>query len=101
MRLNPEKAEGLRLTLNIVVDGTPVALTLDRQAEFARIGATFDSPDASLHIEQLALENLASGDITLSQALDQGARLTGRAGAVAQWLELHDSFDLWFDVVSP
>jgi len=101
LRLDTEKAKGITLVINFVIDGQEVSLTVARQAEFARIGATHPSPDASVTISQAVLERLSAGAVTLDGALDEGAVIQGDKEAVKRWLDLHDTFDLWFDIVTP
>lgn len=101
LRLNPEKAKGLTLVIDFAVDGQDVSLTVARQAEFARIGARHPSPDARVTIAQSMLERIAAGSLTWEGAQTEGAEVSGDTGAVQQWLDLHDTFDLWFDIVTP
>ncbi|MEO1688581.1 MAG: alkyl sulfatase C-terminal domain-containing protein, partial [Pseudomonadota bacterium] len=101
LRLNPEKAKGLTLVIDFVIGGQEVSVAVARQTEFARVDAACPDPDARVAISQSALERLAAGESTLDAAMAEGAKIDGDAGAVARWLELHDPFDLWFNVVTP
>ena len=101
LRLNPEKSKGLSLAIDFVVDGQKASLTLIRQSEFARINAQHHAPDARVIIPQALLEKIAAGDLDLGGAEAQGALIEGDRAAVATWLDVHDRFDLWFNIVTP
>ena len=91
----------MRLALDFIVDGLVVGLTVERQVEFARIGAGNPAPDAEVTIALAALEQLAGGRKSLDEVQADGASIKGSVDAVRKWLGLHDEFDLWFDIVTP
>ena len=101
LRLNPDKAIGMDLKLNLMVDGHAVYLSVIRQTEFARLQAAHESPDATLVITLSLLEKLTTGESSLDQALKEGAGLTGDRKAIVKWLDLHNRFDMWFNIVTP
>jgi alkyl sulfatase BDS1-like metallo-beta-lactamase superfamily hydrolase len=101
LRLNPQKARGVALAIDFRIGGRDVSLSVARQAEFARMDAHHPAPDAQVTITLAQLERLSSGELTLENALSEGATIAGNADAVAQWVALHDSFDLWFNIVTP
>lgn len=101
LRLNPERAGDVKLKIDFEIGGQDVSLSIVRQTEFARIGARNPSADARVTITLGLLERLASGEINLEDALQEGAEIEGNVDAVAQWLTLHDPFDLWFNIVTP
>ena len=101
LRLNPERARGVTLVIDFVIGEEQVSLTVARQVEFARIGAAHPSPDARVKVSQAILERISSGDMTLDEALHGGLEISGDKSAFQLWLDLHDTFDLWFDIVTP
>ena len=101
LRLNPEKARSKELAIDFFIGGENVSLTVARQAEFARMNASHPVPDARVTITLALLEELSAGAITLDDAKTRGARIEGSDAAVSDWLALHDTFDLWFDIVTP
>ncbi len=101
LRLNPEKAKGISLAINFSVNGTQISLVVERQVEFARINAAHNAPNASISISQSLLEKLASGEVSIEEACGQGAVVDGDTMVISQWIDLHDSFDMWFDIVTP
>lgn len=101
LRLNPERARGVTCNINFNIDGQAVALVVSRQTEFAREGAAHSTPDAEVQISQAQLEQLTSGALTVDQARAEGAKISGDPNVIDRWLELHDTFDLWFNIVTP
>ena len=101
LRLNPQRAKGITLALNVRVDDVLVSVSVQRQVEIAREGHEHENPDASIALSKEMLEALCGGTLTMADALEQGLSITGDQTSVAQWLALHDSFDLWFNVVTP
>ncbi|MEM6310456.1 MAG: alkyl sulfatase dimerization domain-containing protein [Pseudomonadota bacterium] len=101
LRLNPDKASDVSLVLNFNVDGQDLGVTVLRQVEFARMDAVHPKPDAEITVSLPLLERLSSGELTLKDAQAEGALINGSADALSQWLALHDTFDLWFDIVAP
>jgi len=101
VRLNPEKAKGVKLIVNFIIDGSTACTSINRQTEFTRIGYQSDSADVSVAISQAQLELLVSTNGKLSDALHSGATIRGHQALLVQWLELHDNFNLWFDIVTP
>jgi alkyl sulfatase BDS1-like metallo-beta-lactamase superfamily hydrolase len=106
LRLNPEKASGLTLQIDFLVDGKKVSLSVERQTEFARI---FDDmqepndkiPDATVEVTIPLLERLSAGEISVNQMEKEGAIITGNKNLLSDWIDLHDKFDMWFNVVTP
>jgi len=101
LRLNPERAENVRLALNIQVGDEDVAVSVNRQVEFARAGQRHDKADAELTLSRQQLEQMTNDGLTLDDALADGAGIVGDKSVVARYLALHDSFDLWFPIVTP
>ncbi len=101
LRLNADKARDVSLVLNFNVDGQDLSVTVLRQVEFARMDALHPKPDAGITLSLTLMERLANGDLALGDALSEGAVIKGNPDALSQWLALHDTFDLWFDIVTP
>lgn len=89
-----------------MVDGKKVSLSVERQTEFARI---FDDmqepndkiPDATVEVTIPLLERLSAGEISVNQMEKEGAIITGNKNLLSDWIDLHDKFDMWFNVVTP
>lgn len=101
LRLNPERSKNVRLALNIRVGDEEVAVTVNRQVEFARAGQRNDQVDAELVLSRQQLEQMTNEGQTLDDVLADGAVITGDKSVIARYLALHDRFDLWFPIVTP
>ena len=101
LRLDPERARDIDITIEFVIGDKTVCVTVKRQTEFARLGATDAKADAKVSITLGLLEQLAAGEISLDDAVADGADIQGSVNAVRQWLALHHSFDMWFNIVTP
>ena len=100
LRLNPERARGVDLALNVKVGDVVMQVMVNRQVEFARLGSALTDADATVTLTQAILEDLAAGHQSLDEAKASGMTVVGDADAVARYFALHDSFDLWFPIVT-
>ncbi len=103
VRLNPERARNVNVTLNFIIAGQAACVGVIRQTEFTRIGHQSETADATISLPQTQLEALVGGKTTLAEAEAEegGIKIAGDRDAVQAWLDLHDTFDLWFDIVTP
>lgn len=101
LRLNPDRARGVSLSVIIRTGSQGVLVTIDRQVEFARPETPHQAAGATLDLSNHQLEQLTNGSKTLDEVLADGASLTGDISVMATYLALHDSFDLWFPIVTP
>lgn len=101
VRLNPERARDVNLTLNFTVDARTACVWVVRQTEFARVDYACDAADVSVVISLRQLEALAGGKLSVTEAVQGGALITGQRELLDTWLDLHDTFDLWFNIVTP
>ena len=96
VRLNPEKARDISFAIRFIVDGEAAVVSVARQVEFARIGDTSSAVDCTVTLEATDLEALVAGPVK-PEDLD----VSGDKKALTQWLNLHDTFDLWFNIATP
>ncbi len=96
VRLNPEKARDVSFAIRFIVDSKAAVVSIARQVEFARIGDTASAVDCTVNLEATDLEALAAGTLS-AKDLD----VSGDKKALTQWLNLHDTFDLWFNIATP
>ena len=47
------------------------------------------------------LEQLAARTLSIEDAMSEGVEIQGNIDAVRQWLALHETFDMWFNIVTP
>lgn len=101
LKLNPEKARTCNFVINFVIDCSKIELSLNRQVEFARVTSNNNDADLNVVTTLEQLEQLASGLITIEDALADGMKMQGNNAIFEHWLEMHDTFDLWFNIVTP
>jgi alkyl sulfatase BDS1-like metallo-beta-lactamase superfamily hydrolase len=96
VRLNYEKACGISLSIRFHVDGAAVVVSVARQTEFARIGDVSSAVDCTVNLKAADLEGLAAGTVNADDLAVKGDK-----DALTEWLNLHDTFDLWFNIATP
>jgi len=108
VRLNPERARGVELAIRFHVDDRVARVEVKRQTETARTGAaatditnTTGEVDAVVYLSLEQLEKLSNNALDFAVAESEGMTIEGNCEVVQQWIELHDSFDLWFNIVIP
>jgi len=103
VRLNPERARGVELAIRFYVDERVARVEVNRQTETVRTGnaATMGDVDATVYLTLDQLELLSNNALDFSSAEAEGIQVGGNRDVVQQWIDLHDSVDLWFNVVTP
>ena len=101
LRLDPERARDVDINIKFAIGDKTVCVSVNRQTEFARLGAMDAKADAKVSITLALLEQLAASEISLDGAVAEGADIKGNIDAVRQWLALHHTFDMWFNIVTP
>lgn len=96
VRLNSDKASGVDCALRFIVDGRAVRVGIARQTEFARIDDISGDVACTVSLRSEDLEALAAGTLDI-----QTLEISGDPEVLALWLNLHDSFDLWFNIATP
>ena len=101
VRLNPERSKGLILDLNVKTDGSIVGVSVARQCEYGRPDVANKEATATLDIERVDLEALIAGGLDLDEWLSNGGVIDGDKATVKTWLDIHDRFEMWFNIVTP
>jgi alkyl sulfatase BDS1-like metallo-beta-lactamase superfamily hydrolase len=103
VRLNGEKAAGRKLAINVRFPDLKedYALRVEngvlRHAN--RLGA---EPDATMSLSKDMLTRIQLGQVTLDDAVAAGdVKIDGRKEAVGEFFQLLDTFDFWFNIVTP
>ena len=104
VRLNGPKAEGRTIVLNahftdideryvLTVEHGVLNYVKDQQADHA---------DAALITTRATLDEVAQGQATVAEKLAAGeARIEGDPAKLAEFLSLLDTFEFWFNIVTP
>lgn len=97
IRLNPERARGEAFTVLLKTPEGTALVSVARQTEFARTvdQDMVDQADVTVTATRSALEARMSGQAAAEIVLD------GDSALFERWLELHDTFDLWFRIATP
>lgn len=104
IRLNGPNAAGKTITINITLTDTG-----DNAVLFLANGSLNHSldrhdahADATLSMERTSLDDIILGTTTLPDAITAGAvELTGNTDAVHELISLLDTFEFWFNIVTP
>ncbi|MNF53064.1 SCP-2 sterol transfer family protein [compost metagenome] len=103
VRLNGERAAGKKLVLNYNFTdlGKSYALTVENGVLTYEANADANA-DVGLTMSKTALEDIQLGKATLEQKVAAGElKFDGNPQAFGEFMGLLDSFDFWFDIVTP
>jgi alkyl sulfatase BDS1-like metallo-beta-lactamase superfamily hydrolase len=104
MRLNSEKTEGKRINLNLNFTDLKkkYALEMVHGVLNHTEGRTLQNADASLTLTRDTLNKIMLKETTLKDALASGAmKIQGNEGKLDELMSYMDSFDFWFNIVTP
>ncbi len=105
VRLNAEKAEGKDLTLNLNFTdiGKSYTLTVSNSVlNYTANQVSDGEADATATLTKSALDDVQLGLSTLPQKVEAGEiAVEGDSTAFPEFIGMLDSFDLWFNVVTP
>ena len=78
------------------VTGRPQRSVLDHLPRFAA------QPDATMTLTKATLERVQLGEVTLEDAIEAGdVKVDGREEAIGELFGMLDTFDFWFNIVTP
>ncbi|MFG0381976.1 alkyl/aryl-sulfatase [Pseudomonas sp. zbq_18] len=103
VRLNGERAAGKKLVLNYTFSdlGKSYALTVEHGVLTYEPQAS-DKADVVLTMKKSTLEDIQLGRATLEQKVASGElTFDGRPAAFGEFMGLLDTFDFWFNIVTP
>jgi len=104
VHIDPEKAAGKRITIGLDFTDTHERLTLHLRNS-TRSHANVPPPDdadAKITLTRAALNEILLGQKTVQQQVEAGAvRIEGDAGALPELLGMRDTFEFWFNIVTP
>jgi alkyl sulfatase BDS1-like metallo-beta-lactamase superfamily hydrolase len=103
VRLNPEKAAGKKMTLNVNFSDVKkvYGLKLDNST-LMQMPTAFAKPDATLTLSRATMSSIQLGDTTLDKAVASGdAKIDGKKDAFSELLGMLDNYKFWFNIVTP
>ncbi|MFM5231526.1 alkyl/aryl-sulfatase [Aeromonas media] len=103
VRLNPDKAAGKKMTINI--DFTDINEKHSLNIENAVLNHSTryaDKPDTTVTLTKKVLDDIQLGQTTLEQEIASGqVKITGDAKQFSEFVGMLDKFNFWFNIVTP
>ena len=103
VRILPEKAAGKNYTININFTDLDEEYTLYiENSVLNHTSVLSDQPDVSLTLTKETLDEVQLGEITLEQAIADGQiKLKGDPKVFSDFVGMLDTFNFWFNIVTP
>ncbi len=104
VRLNGPKAAGKTITLNLQITDTQEAcvLALENSALNHTLGEQVPDADATLTWTRAGLNKIIMGESSLDKEIEAGElNVQGKKEALYELLSLLDTFEFWFNIVTP
>lgn len=104
LRLNGPEAEGHTIALNLLFPDTheSYALSLDNSVLIYTANKQVEGADATITLDRTTLDDIVLGVATLDDKLASGeVTIDGRREALTELLSLLDTFEFWFNIITP
>jgi alkyl sulfatase BDS1-like metallo-beta-lactamase superfamily hydrolase len=104
MRIDPAKAAGRTLTINLALSEPEqkFVLGVENSCLHWSAGRQARNADATVALSRASLNEIIEGARTLEQQVMAGkAQVTGNARAVGEFTSMLDTFEFWFNIVTP
>lgn len=103
VRVNPEKAKRSHIVNFAFSDtGEIFGVRIEDGIAVQKQAAHYDDASILVRLSRADLDQITLGEATFQGKLARGAiKVEGNPLEFVQFLQSHDQFDLWFDVVSP
>ena len=103
IRLDGPRAAGKDITLNFKFTDTKQNYTLKlKNGVLNHFEKLSDKPDATYTLTRTDLDNVLLGQARVEDLVKEGkVKVEGTPGKVTELLALLDTFDFWFDVITP
>ena len=103
VRLNAEKAGDAKMTLNFDFGSEgKYLLELENGVLNNTSGRQADNADATVTLDRASLDNIMLGETTLDKAVADGkVKVTGDSAKLGQLVSMLDTFEFWFNIVTP
>lgn len=104
IRLNHPQAAEADIVLNFIMPDVSEEFTLGVKNGVMNytIGTQADDAQATVTLDRTVLDEINLGQTTLADAVQDGkASVSGDTAKVQEFVGLLDSFDLWFNIVTP
>ncbi|NOQ90947.1 MAG: MBL fold metallo-hydrolase [Gammaproteobacteria bacterium] len=104
VRLNGPKAGDKVMTFNVAMPDKKeiFVLYIENGVMNYTLGKHEDKPDATITLNRTVLDDINLGQTTIEQAITDGnVQIDGNADSFKEFLSLLDSFEFWFNIVTP
>jgi alkyl sulfatase BDS1-like metallo-beta-lactamase superfamily hydrolase len=103
VRLNGGKAGGKKITINARFPDLDANYTLMvRNGALTHRNGAHDTPDVSVTIDRSQFNDVILGQTTLPDQISAGtAQVDGNVDALHEFIGLLDTFEFWFNIVTP
>lgn len=104
VKLDPVKAKDVTQVINFALTDSDekIVVTINNQVENNQVNAWNDQADLSVSLTRLALNDIAYGRASIDDAIENGSvEVTGSVDMFNTYLDMHDRFDLWFNIIEP
>ena len=103
VRLNGAKAGGRRITINIRFPDLDADYTLMvRNGALSHRSRARDSADVTVMVDRARFNDVILGQVTLADQIADGtAQLDGDENVLHEFIALLDTFEFWFNIVTP
>ena len=104
VKLDPAKAKSVDWAINFELTDSDetVVVTVRNQVENHKLDARDEDADLTVSLTRLTLNDIAYGRSSIDDAIENGSvNVTGSVDTFKSYLDMHDTFDLWFNVVEP
>ena len=104
VRLNGPRAAGKTITLNLKFPDTreTCVLALENSALNHTLGEQVPDADATLTLSRVGLNKILFGESSVDREIEAGElKVQGRKEALYELLSLLDTFEFWFNIVTP
>jgi len=104
VRLNGPEAAGREITLNFILPdrGDEFVIFVANGVLNYTLGRHADDAQATVTMDRVVLDDINLGLTTIDAAISNGlVTIEGDADRFTEFLSLLDSFDFWFDIVTP
>jgi alkyl sulfatase BDS1-like metallo-beta-lactamase superfamily hydrolase len=104
VRLNHPKAAGEEIALNFVMPdvGDEFVVTVTNGVMNYTLDSQSDDADATVTLDRAVLDNINLGQVTMMDAISDGSvSVDGDQTKVETFVGLLDTFEFWFNIVTP
>ena len=103
VRVNPNKAERTHVVNFVFSDtGEVFGIRIENGIAVQKQAAHYDDASITVNLARADLDEITLGEATFQGKLARGSiKVDGNPLEFVQFLQTHDQFDLWFDVVTP